>query len=114
MKKNVAKRGKHSPKGGAHVASAQAPKNPAKPKKKFWNYPRAGKGRIHRWLPSWRFILASVFGVIGLGVAAFAVLYVTTDIPEADEMALAQTTTVYYGDGETEMGGFADIAREPV
>ena len=28
-------------------------------KRRFFNYPRAGKGKIHRWIPSWRFVLGS-------------------------------------------------------
>lgn len=108
MVKNAANSGKHSPKGVGHAAKG------GKPKKKFWNYPRADKGPIHRWLPSWRVVLASIFGVIGLGVAAFAVLYVSVSIPEPDDLAIAQSTRVYYEDGETEMGSFADISRESV
>jgi len=44
-------------------------------------------------------------------LAAFLVLYMRLDVPAADEVALAQTTTVYYADGTTEMGTFSDIDR---
>lgn len=112
MDKKAAQHSRRSSRTGTHVAAPPA-KN-GKGKKKFWNYPRKGKGPIHRWIPSWRIVLATIFGCVGLGVAAFAVIYVTTDIPEPDEMAIASSTRVYYGDGETEMGDFADIDREPV
>ena len=85
-----------------------------KKRKRGWNYPRKGLGPIHRWIPSWRVVLSSIFAVFALGTAALVTLYVTTDIPEPDEMALAQTTRIYYSDGETEMGSFADVEREPV
>ena len=96
-----------SQKGSANVASR-------KKRKRGWNYPRKGLGPIHRWIPSWRVVLSSIFAVFALGTATLVTLYVTTDIPEPDEMALAQTTRIYYSDGETEMGSFADIEREPV
>ncbi len=79
-----------------------------------WNYPRRGLGPVHRWIPSWRFVLASIAAVFIAGVGVLGTLYVTTNIPEPDGLALAQTTRVYFSDGETEMGSFADIDREPV
>lgn len=88
----------------------------AKPSKKrpLWNYPRKGKGRIRRWLPSWRFILGSFLLIIATGVGAFGYLYVTTDVPEPDDFALAQSTDIYYSDGETKIGTFADVRRTSV
>lgn len=46
-----------------------------------------------------------------LGASTFAYLYYTLDIPEADEVALAQTTTVYYADGTTRMGTYSEVNR---
>lgn len=52
------------------------------------------------------------FLIIVIGVCVgFLVAYNRTQIPKADEFALAQTTTVYYGDGTTEMGTFAEVNR---
>lgn len=71
--------------------------------------PKKRKGRIGR-----RIGLGIVFTVLGAliaGLAAFLVLYARLDVPAADEVALAQTTTVYYADGTTEMGTFSDIDR---
>ena len=81
-------------------------------KRRFFNYPRAGKGKIHRWIPSWRFVL----GVFLLGVlstvGAFMWAYNTIKVPKPSEFALAQSSTVYYADGTTEMGKFAEINRQ--
>ena len=83
-------------------------------KRRFFNYPRAGKGKIHRWIPSWRFVL----GVFLLGVlstvGAFMWAYNTIKVPKPSEFALAQSSTVYYADGTTEMGKFAEINRQSV
>ena len=90
-------------------------KEKAKPKRKRgWNYPRQGYGPIHRWVPSWRIVLASFLSMFAVLIGSFVALYATTDVPEPDDFALAQTTTVYYSDGVTKMGTFADFEREPV
>lgn len=101
---------------GAASGASRSGGGSSSPKKRGlrWNYPRRGLGPVHRWIPSWRFVLASIAAVFVAGVATLGTLYVTTDIPEPDELALAQTTRVYFSDGETEMGSFADIDREPV
>lgn len=61
-------------------------------------------------------ILKWLLGIAGLlvvlGVAAFAYLYVTTEVPAAEKVALASKTTVYYSDGTTPIGSFADQNRE--
>lgn len=90
-------------------------KNPGgRQKRKFWNYPRRGKGPIRRWLPSWRFLLGSFLLFIAAGVGAFAYLYITTEVPEPDDFALAESTDVYYSDGETKIGTFAEVRRNSV
>lgn len=81
-------------------------------KKPFWNYPRRGKGPIRRWLPSWRFLLASALGVFALGAGVFFYLYATTDLPDPEDVALAESSTVYFADGTTEMGSFAEVDRD--
>ena len=83
-------------------------------RKRGWNYPRAGYGPIRRWVPSWRIVLASVFLFLAMGVGAVGYLYVTIDIPQPGDFALARTTTVYYSDGKTKMGTFAQYEREPI
>ena len=83
-------------------------------KRRFFNYPRAGKGKIHRWIPSWRFVL----GVFLLGVlstvGAFMWAYNTVKVPKPSEFALAQSSTVYFADGTSELGKFAEINRQSV
>ncbi|MDN5688937.1 MAG: penicillin-binding protein, partial [Brachybacterium sp.] len=45
----------------------------------------------------------------GLGFAVW--LYNDTEVPEPSDFALAQTSRVYFSDGETEMGTFSEINR---
>lgn len=46
-----------------------------------------------------------------MGAVGFLFAYATIKVPEPGEFALSQKTTVYYADGETEMGTFSDIER---
>ncbi|WP_152200153.1 transglycosylase domain-containing protein [Georgenia thermotolerans] len=55
-------------------------------------------------------ILAGIAAVLGV----FVVAYATTEVPEPDDFALAQSTTVYYADGETPMGSFSQVDRQTV
>ncbi|MEJ5945787.1 transglycosylase domain-containing protein [Pseudokineococcus basanitobsidens] len=55
-----------------------------------------------------------VVGGVVLGGAAFAVGYATTDVPEPTALGQAATTTVYYADGTTPLGTFAEVNRTPV
>ena len=52
-----------------------------KSKRKLWNYPRAGKGKIRRWLPSWQFVLCSILFVLTMGIGTLMLAYATTDVP---------------------------------
>lgn len=57
----------------------------------------------------WLFIL--FLTLIVAGCAAFLILYARTKVPAPDEFALAQASTVYYNDGQTELGTFAEVDR---
>ena len=98
--KTTAKGGRNSPKPAA-----------AKSRRRF-NYPRAGRGPIHRWIPSWRFVLGSFLFLFALGIGTVVTAYVTTKMPDPDEFTTAQSTTIYYSDGETVMGRLAEFNRE--
>lgn len=76
--------------------------------------------RSHRRIPKnfrtkhpiifWALIV--VFTPIILGILTVAWMYVTTDIPQPDKIAMADKTKVYYADGKTEIGSFAEQNRE--
>ena len=53
------------------------------------------------------------FGFLILaGIGLFAYMYITTEIPQPEKFALAEKTTVYYNDGTTPIGSYADQNRE--
>lgn len=55
-------------------------------------------------------LMLVLFGTV-IGGVTFVYLYNKVSIPAPSEFALAQTTTVYYNDGKTPMGTFADVNR---
>lgn len=78
---------------------------------KVIDYPRQGKSGIRRWLPSWRLILGA-FATVGLlGVLVVVVWYSRVTVPTPSDFAEYQTTTVYFSDGTTPMGTFAEQNR---
>ena len=78
------------------------------------DYPRAAKTGWRRFVPSWRQLLAlGALGFLAL-VAAFVALYAVVDVPQPNDLALAQSTTVYYADGKRELGTFAEVDRRAV
>ncbi|ACZ32355.1 glycosyl transferase family 51 [Xylanimonas cellulosilytica DSM 15894] len=70
----------------------------------LWNYPRRGKGPIHRWVPSWRIVVGMFVGVVALGTGTLAAAWVTTTVPDNLGDITHQTTTIFFSDGETEIG----------
>ncbi len=70
--------------------------------------PRSLFRRLLRWA------LIGLLGLFLLGAAAVAYGYTATNIPDPNEDFQTQTTFVYYSDGKTEIGRFADQNRTSV
>jgi membrane peptidoglycan carboxypeptidase len=51
---------------------------------------------------------------VALAVGGFAAAYALVKVPDPNEAADAQISTVYYSDGTTELGTFAEVNRENV
>ncbi|GGC01043.1 hypothetical protein GCM10010972_12280 [Cellulomonas carbonis] len=75
-------------------------------RRRLIDYPRAGRTGVRRWLPSWKLLSGLFLTLVALVVGAGVVAYAMVEIPEPDDFAQAQTTTVYYADGTTVMGSF--------
>ncbi len=71
-----------------------------------------------KWSHGWRRWLKWV-GIVGasvfvLGLALFALAYARTDIPDPNEAYESQTSYVYYADGKTVLGKFAEQNRTSI
>ncbi|PWH05963.1 penicillin-binding protein [Brachybacterium endophyticum] len=75
------------------------------------NYPRAGKKGAMRWFPSFRLLGGTLGLLILLGLGGGIWLYNSIAVPQADDVAVAQTSRVYFSDGKTEMGQFSEVNR---
>lgn len=64
-----------------------------------------------RWLPGWRFYAGLVLLLIAAAALTFIIAYNVIKVPAPSEFAQAQSTTVYYADGTTKMGTFAQVDR---
>ena len=94
--------------------ATKAPAKPKKAKRRFIDYPRAGKSGVRRWLPSWKLTLGIIGTLVlavlvGLGVAVASI-----EVPKPNDLAVAQTTRVYYDDGKTEIGRIGEANRTSV
>ncbi|MEW9265027.1 transglycosylase domain-containing protein [Kineococcus endophyticus] len=79
----------------------------------------AGAGRRPaRRRPRRRAVLGWVLGIfvagVALAVGGFAAAYELVKVPDPNKLADAQTSTVYFADGTTELGTFAARNRENV
>ncbi len=64
--------------------------------------------RILGWLAALFFL-----GIIG-GVAAFFIVYQSTEIPDTNKQFQTNTTTVYFADGSQPLGSFYEQNRHTV
>ena len=78
--------------------------------------PPKGKAKAPKSLPRRILKWVGLFMLAGflLGAAAFAYGYAATDIPNPNEDFETQTTIVYYADGKTELGRFAEQNRTSI
>jgi len=78
------------------------------------NYPRKNKRGIMRFVPSFKqLVLLAGFG-IAAGLISIAIAVKVVAIPQASEIATAQTTIMYYDDGVTELARLGDANRVSV
>ncbi len=89
--------------GKRRAAGPAVTKKPQRPLSRRDRAKKAGK---------WVLIVGLVCSL--LGVAAFAVAYAVTDVPDPNEDFQTQTSFVYYDDGKTELGRYATQNRESI
>ncbi|MEJ5914635.1 transglycosylase domain-containing protein [Pseudokineococcus sp. 1T1Z-3] len=91
---------------------------PSRPNRPGDAHPGGTRRRPQRRRSRGRAVLVTtgvlLVGGVVAGGAAFAVGYATTDVPEPTELGQMATTTVYYSDGTTPLGTFAEVNRTPV
>ena len=89
---------KKSGSGGRSSGGSSGRKKPAPREKRHWL----------RWL------IVIVLIVIGLGIAAFAILLARTTVPSPNEVVTREATIVYWADGTNEIGRLGESTRRSV
>ncbi|WP_399927124.1 transglycosylase domain-containing protein [Streptomyces kanamyceticus] len=92
--------------GGGPGGSGSGPgrgrgRGPQQPgKKRFIDYPRAGKQGARRWVPSWRLVTGLCLSFLGGLMAVAGISYALVEVPEVDKAATAQNNVYYWADGK--------------
>ncbi|MEU2564203.1 transglycosylase domain-containing protein [Streptomyces longispororuber] len=68
-------------------------------KKRFIDYPRAGRSGARRWIPSWRLVTSLVIGFFGSLLAVAGIAYALVEVPNVADAAKAQNNVYYWADG---------------
>lgn len=82
-----------------------------KRRRRIVNYPRYGRTGVLRWIPSWKLILGGIATFCLMVVGGFAAAVAFTTIPQANDIARAEKTIVYWNDGKTELGRLGESNR---
>ncbi|MDX2542941.1 transglycosylase domain-containing protein [Streptomyces sp. WI04-05B] len=99
---------RRGPEGGGRRGGPNGPNGPGRgrgraagppPKKRFIDYPRAGKYGAARWMPSWRQVTGLFIGFVGSLVAVAGIGYALVGVPKVANTAIAQNNVYYWADG---------------
>ncbi|GGV80224.1 penicillin-binding protein [Streptomyces gelaticus] len=69
-------------------------------KKRFIDYPRAGKYGFRRWVPSWKLVSSLCIGFLGLLMGLAGIAYAMVEKPKVNEAAEAQNNVYLWDDGK--------------
>ncbi|GGZ23705.1 transglycosylase domain-containing protein [Streptomyces poonensis] len=81
-------------------------------RKRFVDYPRAGKYGAARWVPSWRLVTGLFIGFFGSLVAAAGIGYAVVEVPDPAKAAQAQNNVYYWADGSQMVATGGEINRQ--
>ncbi|MFF7172102.1 MULTISPECIES: transglycosylase domain-containing protein [Streptomyces] len=83
-------------------------------KKRFIDYPRAGRYGVARWVPSWRLAAGLFIGFIGSLVAVAGIGYAVVAVPDPAQTATAQNNVFYWSDGSQMVATGGETNRQIV
>ncbi|AZM54321.1 penicillin-binding protein [Streptomyces sp. WAC 01529] len=84
--------------GGAGRGRGRGPEPSGK--KRFIDYPRAGRRGARRWIPSWRLVSGLFLGFVGSLMAVAGIAYALVEVPDVNKAAVAQNNVYYWADGK--------------
>ncbi|MEV4868899.1 transglycosylase domain-containing protein [Streptomyces syringium] len=69
-------------------------------KKRFIDYPRAGKVGARRWLPSWKLVTGLCIAFLGLIIGVVGIALLIVQVPTARAASTVQKNVYYWADGD--------------
>jgi membrane peptidoglycan carboxypeptidase len=88
-----------SPSPSSSSSSAQKHRVAISGRRRFIDYPRHGRARLRRWLPSWQLLLGSGLVCLGGLLGLFAFLYARIAIPDENAASRQEANIYYWADG---------------
>ncbi|MCS0601696.1 penicillin-binding protein [Streptomyces sp. LP11] len=83
-------------------------------KKRFIDYPRAGRAGWRRWVPSWKLVSGVFLGFVGSLVVMVGVGYAMVQLPDENLAARSQNNVYYWGDGSQMVATGTGVNRQNV
>lgn len=83
-------------------------------KKRFIDYPRAGKYGVRRWVPSWRLVSSLCIGFLGLLMGLAGLAYAMVAKPEVNAAAKAENNVYYWANGHQMVATGGDTNRQVI
>ncbi|MGW2332035.1 transglycosylase domain-containing protein [Streptomyces sp. NPDC001700] len=97
--------------GHGHGAGGDGPSG----KKRFIDYPRAGRTGGRRWVPSWRLVTGTFIFFFAAILSAVGIGWMIVDVPTAQAASQTQKNVYYWADGkQMVVSGGGDLNRQIV
>ncbi|WP_261718899.1 transglycosylase domain-containing protein [Streptomyces sp. FZ201] len=87
---------------------------PVSARKRFIDYPRAGREGPSRWVPSWKLVSGLFLSFMGSLVAIAGIAYAMVGVPNVADTAEAQNNVFYWSDGSVMVATGGEINRQIV
>ncbi|MEW1689773.1 transglycosylase domain-containing protein [Streptomyces sp. NPDC091265] len=83
-------------------------------KKRFIDYPRAGKYGARRWVPSWKLVSSLCLGFLGLLMGLAGLAYAMVAKPEVNEAAKAQNNVYFWANNKPMVSTGGAVNRQEI
>ncbi|NLU76115.1 penicillin-binding protein [Streptomyces sp. HNM0575] len=70
------------------------------PRKRFIDYPRWNKAGVRRWMPSWKLVLGSFVGFLGLIIGLSGIALAMVSVPSENAASRQQKNVYYWANGK--------------
>ncbi|MFF5334459.1 transglycosylase domain-containing protein [Streptomyces sp. NPDC013181] len=98
--------------GGAEGRGGRGGRRPAK--KRFIDYPRAGRNGLRRWIPSWKLVSSLCIGFLGLLMGLAGLAYAMVAKPDIKDAAKAENNVYYWSDGTQMVATGGEVNRQVI